>query len=103
MAIHRGHRDSIDIDLFKNTGFEIDPIKDFLTTHFKKINYTRDGINLLMGMVDGVKIDFDEGWVHMRKSNTEPIIRIYTESKSQKAADELAMKMIQEIKEIASI
>src|SRR5690606_2152427 len=44
--------------------------------------------------IDGVKIDFEEEWVHLRKSNTEPIIRIYTESKSQKNADELAEKFI---------
>jgi len=50
--------------------------------------------------VDGVKIDFPENWVHLRKSNTEPIIRIYTEAKSQKEADELAQKMISEIEQI---
>ena len=50
--------------------------------------------------VDGVKIDFPENWVHLRKSNTEPIIRIYTEAKSQQKADELAQQMISEIKEI---
>ena len=50
--------------------------------------------------VDGVKIDFPENWVHLRKSNTEPIIRIYTEAKSQQKADELAEQMIGEIKEI---
>lgn len=55
-----------------------------------------------ISMVDGVKIDFPENWVHLRKSNTEPIIRIYTEAKSQKEADELAQKMIQEIKDIIS-
>ena len=52
--------------------------------------------------IDGVKIDFPENWVHLRKSNTEPIIRIYTEAKSQKEADELAQKMIREIQEIIS-
>lgn len=52
--------------------------------------------------VDGVKIDFPENWVHLRKSNTEPIIRIYTEAKSQQEADELAQKMISDIKEIVS-
>ncbi len=46
---------------------------------------------------DGVKIDFAEQWVHLRKSNTEPIIRIYTESVSQKMADELAVKFANEI------
>ncbi|MCC8358792.1 phosphoglucosamine mutase [Salinimicrobium sediminilitoris] len=53
--------------------------------------------------VDGVKIDFPEHWVHLRKSNTEPIIRIYTEAKSQERADEVAQKMIGEIKEIANL
>ncbi|MCM4160277.1 phosphoglucosamine mutase [Antarcticibacterium sp. W02-3] len=52
--------------------------------------------------VDGVKIDFPENWVHLRKSNTEPIIRIYTEAKSQQEADELAEKMIKEIRTIVS-
>lgn len=52
--------------------------------------------------IDGVKIDFPENWVHLRKSNTEPIIRIYTEAKSQGEADELAQKMIREIKEIVA-
>ncbi len=52
--------------------------------------------------IDGVKIDFPENWVHLRKSNTEPIIRIYTEAKSQKEADELADKMIKEIEDIIS-
>lgn len=50
--------------------------------------------------IDGVKIDFAEEWAHLRKSNTEPIIRIYTEAKSQKKADDLALRIIEEIKEI---
>lgn len=53
--------------------------------------------------IDGVKIDFAENWVHLRKSNTEPIIRIYTEAKSQEEADNLADKIIMEIKTIAGI
>jgi phosphomannomutase len=53
--------------------------------------------------IDGVKIDFAENWVHLRKSNTEPIIRIYTEAKSQEEADDLANKIILEIKQIANI
>ncbi len=52
--------------------------------------------------IDGVKIDFSENWVHLRKSNTEPIIRIYTEAKSQEEADKLAQKMIREIEEIVA-
>jgi len=53
--------------------------------------------------IDGVKIDFPDNWVHLRKSNTEPIIRIYTEAKSQQEADNLADRFIHEIKEIANI
>jgi len=53
--------------------------------------------------IDGVKIDFADSWVHLRKSNTEPIIRIYTEAPSQEAADALADKIIGEIKAIANI
>ncbi|MFC0778767.1 phosphoglucosamine mutase [Flavobacterium sp. HJSW_4] len=53
--------------------------------------------------VDGVKIDFATEWVHLRKSNTEPIIRIYTEAPSQDAADKLALRIIDEIKVIAGI
>ena len=53
--------------------------------------------------IDGVKIDFAENWVHLRKSNTEPIIRIYTEASSQEIANNLAYKIIEEIKEIAKI
>ncbi|HET8810896.1 MAG TPA: phosphoglucosamine mutase [Flavobacteriaceae bacterium] len=50
--------------------------------------------------IDGVKIDFPENWVHLRKSNTEPIIRIYTEAKSQEKADALAERIIREIKDL---
>ena len=53
--------------------------------------------------IDGVKIDFSKKWVHLRKSNTEPIIRIYTEAQSQQEADDLAAKIMSEINEIASI
>ena len=53
--------------------------------------------------IDGVKIDFASEWVHLRKSNTEPIIRIYTEAPSQKEADVLALRIIDEIKAIAGI
>ena len=53
--------------------------------------------------IDGVKIDFVENWVHLRKSNTEPIIRIYTEAKSQAEADTLAERFIAEIKAICNL
>lgn len=62
-------------------------------------NYSNENITT----IDGVKIDFNNSWVHLRKSNTEPIIRIYTEAKSQEEADNLADKIITEIKSIANI
>jgi len=52
--------------------------------------------------IDGVKVEFDKEWVHLRKSNTEPIIRIYSESDSESKAEHLAQKMISDIKEIIS-
>lgn len=53
--------------------------------------------------IDGVKIDFTDSWVHLRKSNTEPIIRIYTEAKSMLEADDLAQKFIAEIRAICNL
>ncbi|MCE6988350.1 phosphoglucosamine mutase [Dyadobacter sp. CY323] len=52
--------------------------------------------------IDGVRIEFDREWVHLRKSNTEPIIRIYSESETQTTAINLANKIISDIKEILS-
>ena len=62
-----------------------------------KNNHKDDEINL----IDGVKIDFIDSWVHLRKSNTEPIIRIYSEAKSQLEADKLAEEFIEKIKSIS--
>ncbi|MCB0481843.1 MAG: phosphoglucosamine mutase [Flavobacteriales bacterium] len=56
--------------------------------------------NYPINTIDGVKIEFDKEWVHLRKSNTEPIIRIYTESDSLNTANNLANKIIMDIKEI---
>ncbi len=50
--------------------------------------------------IDGVKIDFAKSWIHLRKSNTEPIIRIYSEANTKEKADELAIKMIKEIESL---
>lgn len=61
--------------------------------------YANEQINT----IDGVKIDFKSEWVHLRKSNTEPIIRIYTESTSEIKAEALAKTIINDIKQIASI
>jgi phosphomannomutase len=63
-----------------------------------KVKYASEKINT----ADGVKIDFEKEkeWVHLRKSNTEPIIRIYAESENEKKADELAKKIIREIQDV---
>ena len=50
--------------------------------------------------VDGLKIDFEEGWIHLRKSNTEPIARIYTEAKTKERAEELAKKFNHELQAV---
>ncbi|MGK7389348.1 MAG: phosphoglucosamine mutase [Candidatus Cyclobacteriaceae bacterium M2_1C_046] len=63
-----------------------------------KNKYSKQPINT----VDGVKIEFDKEWVHLRKSNTEPIIRIYSESDTEATAEHLANKLISDIKDIIS-
>ena len=59
--------------------------------------------NEQVNTIDGVKIDFEKGWIHLRKSNTEPIIRIYAEASSEVEANTLAQQIIQAIKEIANL
>ena len=58
--------------------------------------------NQPINTVDGVKIEFDMEWVHLRKSNTEPIIRIYAEGNTQRVADSLVNKIKSDIKELTS-
>ena len=70
---------------------DVDSILSILAEKYKEEKITT---------IDGLKIDFEEGWVHLRRSNTEPIIRIYAESKEKEAADKFAANMINEIKEI---
>ncbi|MEX0290604.1 MAG: phosphoglucosamine mutase [Flavobacteriaceae bacterium] len=105
--------------LMAERGGTVKDLRDSYPSYFmskKKIQLTPDldvdGIlrsmeerykNEELSTIDGVKIDFPENWVHLRKSNTEPIIRIYTEAKSQVAADSLADKIIDEIKAVAGI
>ena len=63
-----------------------------------KRKYKKQPVNT----IDGVRIEFDKEWVHLRKSNTEPIIRIYAESDMETKANNLAKKIISDIKEIIS-
>jgi phosphomannomutase len=74
---------------------EID-VDAILETITKKYSHEK------ISTIDGVKIDFTSEWVHLRKSNTEPIIRIYTEAPTQHDADALAMRIIQEIQAIVN-
>ena len=73
---------------------DVDAILEAMTEKYKNEDITT---------IDGVKIDFADNWVHLRKSNTEPIIRIYTEAQTQQLADGLAHRIIGEIKQIAGI
>jgi len=73
---------------------DVDGILATLTETYKSEN---------ISTIDGVKIDFPTEWVHLRKSNTEPIIRIYTEAPTQEAADALAVRFVNELKIIAGI
>ena len=74
-----------------NNGINVDSILLFFKERYKKENVTT---------IDGLKIDFEDSWVHLRKSNTEPIIRIYAESILDKEAKNLTKRMIREIKEV---
>ncbi len=64
-----------------------------------KARYANEQVN----DTDGVKIDFAESWVHLRKSNTEPIIRVYTEAHTMEEADQLAQRFIGEIRSICGL
>lgn len=77
------------IDLLPN--IDVDGLLDKMTTEYQHEE---------LSTIDGVKIDFEKNWVHLRKSNTEPIIRIYTEASTQTEADELGDKMIEKIKSL---
>ncbi|HOO85290.1 MAG TPA: phosphoglucosamine mutase, partial [Prolixibacteraceae bacterium] len=76
---------------------ELTPDIDVDAILFKmKEKYSNENVN----DIDGVKIDFANSWVHLRKSNTEPIIRIYSEAPSSAEADKLAQQIIADIKAI---
>ena len=62
-----------------------------------KRKYSKEKINTQ----DGLKIDFKDSWVQLRKSNTEPIVRVYSEAKTQNSAEELASKFINEINKLS--
>lgn len=78
------------IDLTPST--DVDAILERVKTMFK-----HEQVN----DIDGVKIDFPDKWVHLRKSNTEPIIRVYSEASTMAAADDLGKKLMEVIYEMA--
>ena len=69
-------------------GTNVDAILEKITQ-----KYSKQPVNT----IDGVRIEFDDDWVHLRKSNTEPIIRIYAESASLTTAENLTRKILQDI------
>ena len=72
---------------------DIDGLLDAMQKKYAHENHTT---------VDGLKIDFENEWVHLRKSNTEPIIRIYSEGPTPEAAEAIAQKIMNEMQEIIS-
>ncbi len=72
-------------------GVDVDAILDSIKDKYSKENIID---------IDGVKIEFEDSWVQLRKSNTEPIIRIYAEAKTKDMANELAQIVIKDIREI---
>ena len=119
--LHYGRDSLVGIALFLShlaeKGMKVSALRSSYPSYFmskKKIQLT-DGINVdellekiyqkykdeEITTIDGVKIDFENNWVHLRKSNTEPIIRIYTEAHTQKEADELADRFIDELNSLS--
>ena len=76
-----------------DTGIDLDRILDEMKRLYQHERITD---------IDGVKIDFADAWVHLRKSNTEPVIRIYSEARTQQEAELLALDMIAEIKRLVA-
>ena len=67
----------------------IDAILDSVKKHYSNEKITD---------IDGVKIDFPTSWVHLRRSNTEPIIRVYSEASTEEEANKLAEEVIEQVK-----
>ena len=69
----------------------IDSVLEKMSEKYKSVTQNK---------LDGLKLDFENGWVHMRKSNTEPIIRIYAESENSKTANDLGKRFANELKSL---
>ena len=75
-----------------SANLNVDLILDSIAKAYQEYN---------VNTIDGVKIDFPEGWVHLRKSNTEPIIRIYAEASTEEQANTFAQQIMNAIEKIA--
>ena len=74
-----------------SNGTNIDLLLERISKKYKTVKQNK---------IDGLKLEFENEWVHMRKSNTEPIIRIYAESQNQKSAHNLGERFIKELKSL---
>ena len=92
--IHRAIHEATGIDLTPET--DVDAILVKVKEMFAKDNSAK------VNDIDGVKIDFPDRWVHLRKSNTEPIIRVYSEAQTMAQADELGKKLMQVVYDMQS-
>lgn len=117
-ALHYGRDALVGIALtlqnLCENNISISQLKASLPEYFvskKKIELTKSPDEVIKNLIDkyskekintedGLRIDFDDYWVHLRKSNTEPIIRIIVETKTQELAEEIAEKFYSEIKEL---
>ena len=74
-----------------NSSVDIDSLLQKISKKYSAVNQNK---------IDGLKLEFENEWVHMRKSNTEPIIRIYAESENEKSAHELGERFVEELKSL---
>ncbi len=120
--LHYGRDALVGIALFLgllvNKSIKVSKLRDeFPKYYMKKLKITLKDANLIDQVFeklvskysdlspnteDGVRIDFNEGWVHMRKSNTEPILRIFSESDTQINADKIALDIEKEINDLVN-
>jgi phosphomannomutase len=74
-----------------NSSVDIDSLLQKISKKYSAVHQNK---------IDGLKLEFENEWVHMRKSNTEPIIRIYAESENEKSAHELGERFVEELKSL---
>jgi phosphomannomutase len=78
-------------------GTDVDAVLAKVKTMYEGTEEYTNPTRVVVTDIDGVKIDFSDSWVHLRKSNTEPIIRVYSEAQTMEKADELGKRFMQVI------